>query len=187
MTFDEIVHTRRSIRAYDTARSVPAEHLLSMVEAARWAPSACNSQTWRFTVVTERALLDRICSEAMQPILPNRWLRTAPAIIAGASDRAPIANRVGGAISGIDYYQIDLGIAMEHMVLKAVELGLGTCWIGWFRTRPLKKILGIPHRMKVLALLAVGYPAPQEPSNQKRKTLKEIASWNRWGTPPPDA
>jgi len=53
-------------------------------------------------------------------------------------------HRIGSAVTGIEYYQIDLGIAMEHMVLKATELGLGTCWIGWFREEKIKEILGIP-------------------------------------------
>lgn len=182
MKFDQIVRRRRSTRSFDS-RPVTEKDVISMVEAARLAPSACNSQTWRFVTVTRRETIRKICHEAMRPVIPNKWLEQAPLIFVGCSQLDVIANRIGSGVTGIEYYQIDLGIAMEHMVLKATELGLGTCWIGWFDESTLKKILEIPNKIKVSALLAVGYPKDESPKKRKRKPLEKIVFSEKWGQP----
>lgn len=179
MTLDEVIERRRSVRAY-VNRPVEADKVRAVCEAARKAPSACNSQTWRFVIVDDRALIERICREGMRTILPNRWLEQAPLIIVGCSVLDILANRVGSMVTGIEYYQIDLAIAIEHMVLKAVELGLGTCWIGWFRERKIKEILHIPRRVRVSALLAMGYPQEPLPEPRPRKEMKDIVFHNSW-------
>ncbi|MBW2604256.1 MAG: nitroreductase family protein [Deltaproteobacteria bacterium] len=182
MKLDQILNTRRSVRSFDS-RPVSENDIISIIEAARLSPSACNSQTWRFIFVTRREIIRKICLEAMRPVIPNRWLEKAPLVIAGCSQLDIIANRIGGRVTGIEYYQIDLGIAMEHMVLKAVELGLGTCWIGWFDETGVKDILGIPKKIKVSALLAVGYPKETTGKKRKRKPAEKIAFFEKWGKP----
>ncbi|CAB5086660.1 hypothetical protein D3OALGA1CA_615 [Olavius algarvensis associated proteobacterium Delta 3] len=177
---DALIHHRRSVRAF-SSRPVSRDTILSLCEAARWAPSACNSQTWRFIAVTEKETIQRICREAMRPVIPNKWLVQAPLLMVGCSQLDIIANRIGGRITGIEYYRIDLGIAMEHMVLKAVELGLGTCWIGWFREDRIREILDIPERVWVSALLAIGYPKDAPPRKRGRKPLDAILHSERWG------
>lgn len=180
MKLDQILNTRRSIRSFDS-RPVNEKDIISIIEAARLSPSACNSQTWRFIFVTRREIIRKICHEAMRPVIPNKWLEQAPLVIVGCSQLDVIANRVGACVTGIEYYQIDLGIAMEHMVLKATELGLGTCWIGWFDETHLKGILGIPKKIKVSALLAVGYPKEAPEKKRKRKPTEKIAFSEKWG------
>lgn len=175
----DIFEQRYSCRSYDP-RPVPGDDLKAICEAARLAPSACNSQTWRFIVVRDRDLITRICDEGMRPVVRNRWMKEAPVVIVGCSQLDIVANRIGSAVTGIEYYQIDLGIAMEHMVLKATELGLGTCWIGWFREKRIREILEIPERIKVLALLTVGYPKAGDAAKSKRKPLGEIVFHDRW-------
>jgi nitroreductase len=160
---------------------VNEKDIISIVEAARLAPSACNSQTWRFVTVTRREIIRKICHEAMRPVIPNRWLEQAPLVVVGCSQLDVIANRIGSGVTGIEYYQIDLGIAMEHMVLKATELGIGTCWIGWFDESTLKEILKIPKKIKVSALLAVGYPKDESSGKRKRKPLEKIVFSEKWG------
>ena len=182
MKFDQILAKRTSVRSFDAA-PVEEGDLLSMIEAARLAPSACNSQTWRFVAVTRRETIQKICRQAMRPIIPNRWLEQAPLIIVGCSQLDVIANRIGTGVTGIEYYQIDLGIAMEHMVLKATELGLGTCWIGWFKENDVKEILGIPKKIKVSAMLAVGYPKAQPSRKRSRKPIDKIVFSEKWGQP----
>jgi nitroreductase len=183
--FDRILKNRRSVRAFDP-RPIPQEHLLAICEAARWAPSACNSQTWRFVAVQDRSRIQALCRQAMRPVVPNRWLAQAPLVIAGCSQLDIISNRIGSTVTGIEYYRIDLGIAMEHMVLKATELGLGSCWIGWFDERQVKAILKIPRRIKVSALLAIGYAADAPPAHRSRKPLNQILFAEQWGQPTGD-
>jgi nitroreductase len=182
MKFDQILNARRSVRSFNSA-PVSKKDVVSIIEAARLAPSACNSQTWRFIFVTRRQIIRKICHEAMRPVIPNKWLEQAPLVIVGCSQLDVIANRVGSRVTGIEYYQIDLGIAMEHMVLKATELGLGTCWIGWFDEALVKAILGIPRKIKVSALLAVGYPKKSSVKKRKRKPPEKIAFFEQWGQP----
>jgi len=182
MKLDQILNTRRSVRSFDS-RPVNEKDIISIIEAARLSPSACNSQTWRFIFVTQREIIRKICHEAMRPVIPNKWLEQAPLVIVGCSRLDVIANRVGARVTGIEYYQIDLGIAMEHMVLKATELGLGTCWIGWFDETHVKGILGIPKKIKVSALLAVGYPKEAPVRKRKRKPTEKIAFSEKWGKP----
>lgn len=184
MTFDDIVRNRRSVRAYDS-RPVKEEDIVAMCEAARWAPSACNHQTWRFVAVTDRDRIERLCDQALRPVISNKWLRQAPLIIAGCSQLDIVANKIGTRVTGIEYYQIDLGIAMEHVVLKATELGLGTCWVGWFKEQKVREILAIPERVRVSALLAVGYPADAPPAKRSRKPLQKILFSETWANPFP--
>lgn len=138
MTLNEIFEARRSVRGY-TSQPVKEEDIKAIFEAARVAPSACNSQTWRFIAVTDRTVIHKIAQEGMRLVVRNAWIDTAPLVIVGCAQLDILANRVGSLITGIEYYQIDLGIAMEHIVLKATELGLGTCWIGWFNEKRSRK------------------------------------------------
>ncbi|UCD31197.1 MAG: nitroreductase family protein [Desulfobacterales bacterium] len=180
MNYDEILERRRSIRSFDS-KPIKTKDLLAIIEAARLAPSACNSQTWRFIAVTSRKHIQQICDQAMRPVIPNRWIAQAPLVIIGCSQLDVIANRIGSGVTGIEYYQIDLGIAMEHMVLKATELGLGTCWIGWFKENKLKEILEIPKKIKVSAMLAVGHPKSEITKKRKRKPMEKILFYEKWG------
>jgi nitroreductase len=180
MKLEEIFAARRSVRAY-TEEPVSAEHIRALAEAARWAPSACNSQTWRFIAVTERETILRLCSEATRSVIPNRFMRDAPLILVGCSQLDVVANRIGTAVTGIEYHQIDMGIAMQHIVLQATELGLGTCWIGWFKEDRVRAILGIPRRVRVLAMLTVGHAADDPPARKGRRRLEEILYSEEWG------
>ncbi len=185
-SLDKIIQARRSVRAYD-GRPVTTAQIRALCEAARLAPSACNSQTWRFVAVARSETISRICSEAMRPVIPNRWLRQAPLLIVGCARLDLVANRIGSRITGTEYYQIDMGIAMEHMVLKATEMGLGSCWIGWFKEQRVREILSIPSRIKVCALLAVGHPKDEAPKKRTRRPLDRIVFAESWGRPFPEA
>ena len=182
LTFDEILQKRRSVRSF-AATPVRREDVVAICDAARQAPSACNSQTWRFIAVTDQHTIADICRTAMRPVIPNRWLKQAPLVMVGCSQLDWVANRMGARVTGIEYYRIDLGIAMEHMVLKATELGLGTCWIGWFRERRVKEILAIPAAIKVSAMLAIGYAARVGSARRRRKPLEKILFSETWGRP----
>jgi nitroreductase len=179
-TLDQILAERRSVRSF-LPEPVRRDQIVAICEAARSAPSACNSQTWRFIAVTDREVIQRISNEAMRPVIRNKWLSQAPLLIVGCSQLDIVANRLGKKITGIEYYQIDLGIAMEHMVLKATDLGLGTCWIGWFHEAKVKEILEIPGKIKVSAMLAVGLPENEPPKKRNRKPIQKIVYIDKWG------
>ena len=89
--------------------------------------------------------------------------------------------QAGKRVTGIDYYLLDLGIAGEHFCLQAAELGLGTCWIGWFSPGGVRKALGTPRRLRPAALFAVGYSAHERMPEKKRRVLDEICWFNEIG------
>ncbi len=180
MDFDKIIKSRYSCRSYDPIRPVALKDIEAIIETARLSPSACNSQTWRFIIITERSILDKIHDDAMRLGVGNHFLKHAPCLIVGCSKLDILANTIGTTVSGIDYYQVDMGIAMEHMALMATNLGLASCWIGWFHDKSIRKILGIPRKIKITALMAIGYPKHDIVPVKSRKPIDEIMMMQKW-------
>jgi nitroreductase len=175
MNFGELVEKRRSVRSY-LADPVQEEDIAACLEAARLAPSACNAQPWHFIVVadpdrrTRLAELSRLPGSGM-----NRFVAEAPVIVALLAVRPNISSRVGGFLKGKPFQLIDVGIAAEHFCLAAAERGLGTCMLGWFGEKKVKRLLGVPGGTGVALLITLGYPADTERPKQ-RKSIREIAS-----------
>lgn len=174
----DIIKKRHSVRNF-VDKSIDKDTILSIIEAARLSPSACNAQPWRFVVVTDKALLSDIVDKGMGGVVPNTWALSAPVIITGCAALNIITHRIGETVKGIHYHQIDMGIAMEHMVLHATEMGLGTCWIGWFKEKNIKKILNIPKNWKIISLLALGYPKEESDFRTPRLDTNEILFFNK--------
>jgi nitroreductase len=163
------IQQRRSVRAY-TTQPVPEEHLQSVLEAARLAPSARNLQEWRFIVVRDSAIREQLAVAANG----QAFVGQAPVVIVGCSVNTEYIMRGGQAA-----YPIDLAIALDHMTLQAVAIGLGTCWIGSFFEDEIRKILDIPAGVRVVCLLTLGYPA-DTPRPKNRRPAKEIIAYERW-------
>ena len=180
--FIQLVRDRYSVRDYDPGRSVGDEDLSSMIEAARLAPSAGNSQPWRFVVVRDAHLRARLCSEALGGFI-NRFAVDAPVIVVLCADLKIHYTRVAERVKNLSYHQIDAAIAEEHLVLQAAERGVGTCWIGWFRANRVKQILDLPRRFKVVSLITVGYArSGRATPPKKRLDQAAIVRYERWGT-----
>jgi len=175
--FIDLVRERRSVRRY-RPDEVPRELIERCLEAVRYAPTACNTQSWKFIVV-EGGLKERLVRESLGGlVVPNRFAAEAPVIVVIAADLDFIAHRLGGKVKGIEYHLIDAGIAGEHFVLQAAESGLGTCWIGWFDRKAVKRVLSLPAGWTVCAMLTLGYPSGP-PGAKKRKALQEISEFRR--------
>ena len=127
---------RVSCRAYQTTPVAEAQ-VMQILEAAQLAPSACNQQPWRFAVVRDPELRRRIVQEGFLPGARMGWALDAPVHVVLGMERSFITHRLGPQVSGVDYPWVDIGIAGEHLVLAATELGLGTCWIGWIKPKVL--------------------------------------------------
>ena len=174
----EIINKRCSVRNFKD-QPIDTKIILAIADAARLSPSACNAQPWRFIAVTEKSLLKELVDRGLGGAVPNKWAASAPVLIVGCAVLSLLTHRIGETLKGIHYHQIDLGISMEHMVLRATEMGLGTCWIGWFREKNIKKILNIPNDWKVISLIALGYPQDEDSFHTSRLNLEEILFFNR--------
>jgi nitroreductase len=159
---------------------VPEAHLIQILEAARLAPSACNLQPWRFAVVRDPELRRRIVEDSFLPGIKMTWAIDASVHIVIGMERSFVAHRLAASVSGVDYPWIDIGIAGEHLVLAATELGLGTCWIGWIKPRALATIVGWPASVKPAVVITVGYPCDPDVGVTpvcRRKPLAELVRW----------
>ncbi len=165
----EAIEKRRSVRSYQE-RPVEREKLERIFRAARLAPSACNFQEWRFVVVTDKEKRQAL----MQAANNQKFVGQAPVVIACCAETDKHVMRCGEPC-----YPIDVAIAIDHITLAAVALGLGTCWIGSFYPEKVRGILNIPASIQVVELLTLGYPA-DKPLAKNRKALGEIRFYEAW-------
>jgi nitroreductase len=176
--FQELVRKRRSTRRY-LERPVEREKVLACLEAARLAPSAENVQPWRFLVIDDPEIKQKYAASVFSGIYSfSRFAAKAPVLIVILARPDLLANRIGKQIQDVSFYLIDVGIAGEHLALQAEELGLGSCWIGWFNTRRTRKFFRIPRPFKVVCLMALGYPQAKSGRERSRKPLAEICWFN---------
>lgn len=188
MDFFELCASRYSLRRF-AQRPVEKEKIVKCLEAARLAPTAGNAQPCRFAVFDDAAKKQQLCDAVFTGIYSvSRFFAAAPVIVALLVKSSLVYGRLGSAITGKQWQLVDAGIGGEHFVLQAQELGLGTCWIGWFDGKRLLEFLGLRGRTLLgvvspgyvpVALLAVGYPpAGKQTPIKQRKDLSEIAGWN---------
>ena len=177
MEFSELILKRQSDRRY-APKPVAREHILKCLEAARMAPSACNSQPWKFIVVDDRSKLIQI-SEAAIGLGMNKFTVQVPVLVAVVQENMNLEAKAGAVVKDKDYSMMDLGMAVENFCLQAAELGLGTCIMGWFDEKKVKDVLGVPRSRRVQLLISLGHPdGPTR--NKVRKTIEDISSWNKY-------
>lgn len=169
MKFMDLVKRRVSVRRYKPD-PVPEEKVTAVLEAARLAPSWKNSQCWRFIVVKDVKVRKRLVEATGQA-----WLSSAPVIIVGCADP-----EVSGRKGDQWYYMLDMGIAMEHLILDATEQGLGTCWVGLFDEEKAKRALGVPENIRIIAMTPLGY-SDESLKPKGRKPLSEIVFADKYG------
>ncbi|MCD6237973.1 MAG: nitroreductase [Thermotoga sp.] len=166
----DVILKRYSVRSY-ADKEVPEEILKEVLEAGRLAPSADNYQPWKFVVVRDEKTRDLLMKASMN----QSFVAQAPVVIVGCIIRRgyPMGNWYDSAI-------LDIGLALDHMTLQAVHLCLGTCWIGAFSEKEVKRILNIPKDVRVAALLTLGYPKHKSIPSKSRKPLEEMVSFERF-------
>lgn len=175
MDFFQLVNTRESCRDFDPARPVETELLLKMTEAARLAPSACNSQPWHFTVVNTPETCAAL-APTLQGLGMNKFTSACPAFIVINEEEASLSAKVGSRFKKQDFSQIDIGIACAHLVFAARELGLSTCILGWFSEPALKAVTGIAEDKRIRLVIAVGYAKSDTLREKKRKSAEEVVT-----------
>jgi nitroreductase len=178
MSVLDIIKKRQSVRKYQD-KPVEEEKLQLILEAARLAPSSSNSQPWHFIAVKNKELIKGLMNAVPLGVTAiNKFMEQAPMVIVGCV--TPNFFQKVSSLLGRENHWIDVAIAMEHMVLEAEDLDLGTCWIGWFDEGKVKKLLNVHKNAKVVAMLTLGYPADGGTHVTTRKPLEEIYSVDRY-------
>lgn len=198
LAIKEAIEKRRSIRKFKD-KSIPEEHIMELIEAARLAPSGCNAQPWRFKIVKDNETKMKLVKAAHN----QTFIGQAPVVMVCCAD---VSDYIAGSASGIqDLGKIgavegnivniicrnvdemkkmsiseispriaaNVAIAIEHIVLRALDFNLGTCWIRALEEDKIRDIFGWDENIYPVALLPVGYP-DEDPAPRKRLKIEDI-------------
>ncbi len=172
--FYQLASKRHSCRTYEE-KTVEKEKILKCLEAARMAPSGCNSQPWRFVVVTNPEMLQKL-SKLTQLCGVNHFTEHAPVLITVCEEEEPrLLPKIQEMFGNHVYAHGDLGISTAYLTLEAANQGLGSCIIGVFDEDKVKELLSIPKGQKLRMMVALGYPKEQKMPRKIRKPMEEIA------------
>ncbi|MBN1640167.1 MAG: nitroreductase family protein [Anaerolineae bacterium] len=169
MDLSDLVRTRYSVRAY-RPDPVPPEDLERILHDACLAPTAANRQAFQLIVLHTAGR-----EEELKRIYGREWFVAAPVVICACG--LPTENWVRS--DGKNYNDVDVAIVMDHLILSAADLGLGTCWIGAFDPDAAREVLGLPDGVEPVAFTPLGYPA-DEPRPKRRKAMSELVRYERW-------
>ena len=177
-SFLQLAASRQSDRSYDVSRTVEPEKLERILEAARLSPSACNAQPWKFVVVTDSQLAREV-GKATTGLGMNKFAKDAPVHILVVEESMNITSFLGAKIKDKYFPLIDIGIAAAHITLAAESEGLGSCILGWFDEKEIKKLVGIPMRKRLLLDIVIGYPV-KDKRKKSRKPKEKVVSYNHY-------
>ena len=173
LEFEEVIKSRRTIRKFKD-EDVSEEDVRKIIEAGILAPSAGNTQPTEYIIIRDMAKKHSISQEALGQV----HIMEAPVVIAICANLSRTEKRYGSR--GRDLYCIqDAAAAIENMLLTAVSLGLGACWVGAFKELPVKDILKLPDDVRLLAIIPIGHPA-EAPDLPKRRSFKEVVHNEKW-------
>lgn len=173
MNYGELIEKRQSCRNFDPQREIPREVLEEILEAGRLSPSACNAQPYHFVLAQGEEA--RFVASARKHGL-NKFIDDSPAFILIFEESYNATAALGSKLQDQDYRSVDIGIATAFLTLKAEELGVGSCILGYFDEKKIQKHFGIKKRLRII--LALGYSKSSDlQRNKKRKRLEELTTW----------
>jgi nitroreductase len=171
----ELIGKRESCRDFD-ARAVEKDKLVRCVEAARLAPSACNSQPWKYLVVTNPEMTEKL-RPMMQDLGMNKFVNACPAFAIVLEEPAKLKVTVSQRFKDQDFAPIDLAFSASQFCYAATEQGLSTCIIGWHNEPKIKEMFDLKKHERVRLILAVGYAKSDKLRQKKRKPLEEMSEF----------
>lgn len=172
MTLNGLITSRRSIRDY-LDKEVEKKHIVQIIDAAIWAPSAGNLQLLHYVVIQNKKTLDKI--KLFAPGMP----KTAPSCIAICVDIKEAETKGGALIR--KSIPIDAGLAAQNILLKAYELGIGSCVVKSYNEKSINQILKLPEKVTALIIITLGY-YEKLPKTPKRKKLPEAVHYESWNS-----
>ena len=169
MDFLEIANNRQSCRAYDESRPVEREKLDAVLEAARLAPSACNSQPYQFTVCTGET--GKAVAAATRGLGMNKFASQAPVLIVVSEAAYNKTAAMGARVKNNDYRSIDIGIAVAYLTAEATTQGLSSCILGWLDDEKIRRICGLNSPVRLV--ITLGYAKEGEVLRKKIRKSRE--------------
>ncbi len=166
MNFSEIANNRYSCRSYDATRQVEEEKIKAILESACLAPSACNSQPYHFTVC--KGEMAKEVAKATQGMGMNKFTTDAPVMIVISEDSYNQTAGVGSKLKNNDYRSIDIGIATAYLTAEAAAQGLGTCILGWFEDKKIRKICGLKNTVRLVVSLGYAKEGGTVPAKKRK-------------------
>ena len=174
MNFNEIAKIRQSCRSYDSERAIEDEKLQMILESARLSPSACNGQPYHITVC--KGELAKTVAKATAGMGLNKFAVEAPVMIVISEKPYVKTAAVGSKLTGNDYRSIDIGILSAYITAEAAVQGLGTCILGWFDEKKVRKVCGIDSTIRLV--ITLGYPKETDKlRDKKRKDMNDLVSF----------
>ncbi len=177
----KVIEERRSIRKY-MDKPISGQQVMQVLESARLAPSGSNTQPWRFIIVKSEDMRGKLATAAHN----QQWMTTAPVHIVVVADVQCRLEDSGDLVldefsSQMELKQIirDTSVAIDHMLLEAQDMGLGTCWIAWFMQDDIRPHLDIPKDKYVMGIVTLGY-ANEAPGPRPRKELEDLIRYEKW-------
>ncbi|HOA79312.1 MAG: nitroreductase family protein [Bacillota bacterium] len=171
--FMELVLKRFSCRRF-SRRPIEKEKIASVIDAARFSPSACNGQPWKVHVVLPGEKRERVAT-ALQQFGMNKFASDAPVFLVITEEKGSLLPAAADLIKKVDYTALDIGIFTAHLALAATSAGLSSCIIGWFNARSIQKVLKT--KRKIRLVIALGY-GEAEAGRKKRKHINEIMEFH---------
>ena len=173
MNFTEIAKTRQSCRSYDVSRAVEEEKISAILESARLAPSACNSQPYHITVCEGESA--KAVAQAVMGMGMNKFAIDAPVIMVISEDSYSATAALGAKIKKNDYRSIDIGILSAYITAEAAAQELGSCIIGWLDDKKIREICGLDGAVRLV--ISIGYAnADDVLREKKRKDIGKLVS-----------
>lgn len=176
MNFTEIANARQSCRSYDPSREVEEEKLSAILESARLAPSACNSQPYHLTVC--RGEYAKAVARAVTGVGINRFAADVPVMIVISEEDYNKSAAMGAKLKKNDYRSIDIGIVASYITAEATAQGLATCILGWLDDAEIRKICGLSHPVRLV--IAVGYASEDDKLRKKKRKSLDMISSNKY-------
>lgn len=165
MDFNTLVNQRYSVRKF-AQKPVEEEKLALVLDTARKAPSAVNFQPYKIFVIQSEEKL-----EAVKGCYHRTWIKTAPLLIVVVGEHDMAWKR---AQDGKDTTDIDAALFIDHLMLQATELGLGSCWVCNFDVELLRETLNLKAFEEPIAIIPIGYPENENIPIKKRKGIDEL-------------
>lgn len=171
MEYNELIRTRESVRNYDPGRPLPGEVIERILDAGRYAPSACNIQPWKFLVISSAGMLEKV-----RAAYQRDWFHDAPHVLIIIGSREQAWKR---SYDGYNSVETDLAIAMTHIILAAENEGVGTCWIEAYNPVILREALGAGDDQVIFGITPLGYQKAGyiKTGQKKRKPLNDIVEF----------